>query len=348
MTTTYEMGNIVKKIKKVDLKKRNYFQTPKWLMKLFIKKILSSKAFKMYILMYDRTKLSAKNNWVDKDGYVYIKYSYEEFLVDLMVSSKSTVASGIKELESLELLERKRNFNGGNIYYLGILDDEDDDGEKGSYACVERKKKSSKKRDKKGERDSTIKCTKSGTEIDNSQSAKECTFQGTKTCTYQSTQKLYSNNNDISNNNIVKTTKSNNEISSLDILNFLVENNIGIQTMDNILHLKNVDYQRIIDVVNYGKKKGWGEGAIYQALRDDWVIEVEPEISPQELEEKRRWLNYFAGVDKLTRRELLDTIKVIPIEELNRNKSELRRMSVDMFKSFLVRLAKIYRNKMGR
>lgn len=346
----------MKKISEFDLKKRNYFQTPKWLMKLFIKNDLSPKAFKMYILMYDRTKLSAKNKWIDEEGYVYIRYSYEEFLEDLMVSSKSTVARAIRELESLELLERKRSFNGGNIYYLGILDDEDDGGI-GSYASKKNKKKNtSKKRDKKGECDSTINCTKRSTEIDNSQdtqkctnqSIQECTNQSVQECTYESTQKVYSNNNNINNNNIVKTTKSNNEISSLDILNFLVENNIGVQTMDNILCLKNIDYQRIIDVVNYGKKKGWGEGAIYQALRDDWVIEVEPEISPEELEEKRRWLNYFAGVDKLTRRELLETIKVIPIEELNRNKSELRRMSVDMFKSFLIRLAKIYRNKMGR
>lgn len=69
------------------------------------------------------------------------------------------------------------------------------------------------------------------------------------------------------------------------------------------------------------KEKGWGEEVIYKALRDNWVIEEKRENIPaEELESKRKWLGYFAGLDKVTRGEILEIIKPIPLERLEKNR----------------------------
>ena len=68
----------MRNIKSNDLSNMIYYQVPKWLMDLFIDKKISQGAFKTYVLMYDRLRLSAGNKWIDKNGDVYIKYSYDE------------------------------------------------------------------------------------------------------------------------------------------------------------------------------------------------------------------------------------------------------------------------------
>ena len=79
----------MRNIKAVDLLNSVFYKVPKWLMDLFIDKKISQGAFKTYVLMYDRINLSAKNGWIDKDGDVYIKYSYDEMVEDLKCSRQS-------------------------------------------------------------------------------------------------------------------------------------------------------------------------------------------------------------------------------------------------------------------
>ncbi|MEG3013112.1 MAG: replication initiator protein A [Cetobacterium sp.] len=106
-------------IRKQDLDNIYYYQVPKWLMDLYIKGVVSQGAFKTYVLMYDRTRLSAKNKWIDNDGYVYIKYSYNEMQEDLNCS-RQTVSNNLKDLEKYNLIDKKKCFSSSSIFYLKI------------------------------------------------------------------------------------------------------------------------------------------------------------------------------------------------------------------------------------
>ena len=105
-----------------DLNNINYYQVPKWLMELFLNGEITAGAFKTYVLMYDRLRISGKNKWVDSDGVVYIKYSYNEMMEDLKVS-RQAVSNNIKDLEKLDLIRKIRNFNSTNKFYLKIYDE---------------------------------------------------------------------------------------------------------------------------------------------------------------------------------------------------------------------------------
>ena len=102
-----------------------YYQVPKWLMDLFIDKKISQGAFKTYVLMYDRLKLSAGNKWIDKNGDVYIKYSYDEMTADLNCS-RQAVSNNLQDLEKLDLIDKKKNFSSSSTFYLKIYSVEND------------------------------------------------------------------------------------------------------------------------------------------------------------------------------------------------------------------------------
>lgn len=106
-------------IKKEDLASINYYQVPKWLMELFIKKAISQGAFKTYVLMYDRVRLSAANGWIDKNGDVYIKYSYDEMQKELCCS-RQTISDNLKDLVNCELIDKKKCFGASTIFYLNV------------------------------------------------------------------------------------------------------------------------------------------------------------------------------------------------------------------------------------
>ena len=120
----------MKKITPTDLENISFYQLPKWLMEMFTHNIIGVGGFKTYILMYDRLRISSKNNWIDKDDNVYIKYSYDEIMKDLNCNSKTTVSNNIKELEKLGLIAKIKKFSSSNIYYLTIVDTKDYTGTK--------------------------------------------------------------------------------------------------------------------------------------------------------------------------------------------------------------------------
>lgn len=108
-----------------DLDSMVYYQVPKWLMDLLIEGKISIGAFKTYVLMYERTRLSARNKWIDEKGKVYIKYSYEELMEDLKCTSRTTVSNNIKDLEKFNLIEKVRCFSSSSIYYLKVRSTEE-------------------------------------------------------------------------------------------------------------------------------------------------------------------------------------------------------------------------------
>ena len=71
-----------------------YFQFPKFLLKLRI----SQNAKFIYMILYDRARISRKNSWIDKYGNVYLIFPIEELSVQID-KCKSSVKTALKELD---------------------------------------------------------------------------------------------------------------------------------------------------------------------------------------------------------------------------------------------------------
>ena len=98
--------------------KEPFYQVPKSLFRLRMEGKLSVNAFDIYILMLDRYKVSKKNNWIDKEGQIYVLYTYEEISIELNLKRRNSIAEAIKELENLNLIKKKRRFNQSTIFYI--------------------------------------------------------------------------------------------------------------------------------------------------------------------------------------------------------------------------------------
>lgn len=101
-----------------------YYQFPKFLLEL----PLSQNARIFYMLLYDRTRISRKNNWADEDGRVYAVFPIDE-LSQKTGKCKSSVKKALKELDDTILndlfaIEDKTEYiRLLNRYELLIIDD---------------------------------------------------------------------------------------------------------------------------------------------------------------------------------------------------------------------------------
>ena len=97
-----------------------YFQFPKFLLKLRI----SQTAKFIYMVLYDRARISRKNSWIDKYGNVYLIFPIDELSVQID-KCKSSVKTALKELDDEGLLVRRSGgFSKPNHLYVKIPSDE--------------------------------------------------------------------------------------------------------------------------------------------------------------------------------------------------------------------------------
>lgn len=250
-------------IKRDDLDNFMHLQVPRKVWNMYLNKEISPVAFKIYIEFFDRLKISAYNNWIDNNGSVYIKYSYEEMMDILKVKSKGTISDALSELKKIDLILQEKGFNTSSKFYLNnIL-------QKGEI--IQSSEKSNYQDTQSSE--------KSNTEV--------------RKIGLQSSEKLDANNNNANNNNldIITTTKTDNinkidpSSSSLEILekdkikqikSALQMHGISVGTCKNIMELvysKHIDLERIKAVLTVAVIKRWEDGAIYKALKENWNIE---------------------------------------------------------------------------
>ena len=95
-----------------------FYQTPKALFKNPKYQGLSLGAKLMYSILRDRLDISIKNDWKDKNGYIYLIFSGEE-LLNLLEISKNTVTAYKRELVKYGLIIDKRLGQGkSNMIYI--------------------------------------------------------------------------------------------------------------------------------------------------------------------------------------------------------------------------------------
>ena len=98
-----------------------FYRIPKILFKDKFFKDVSAEAKVLYGLMLDRTGLSAKNGWIDKENRVYIVYTIADIMEDLNCADQKAgkLLSELDSVKGIGLIERKRQGLGKpNIIYV--------------------------------------------------------------------------------------------------------------------------------------------------------------------------------------------------------------------------------------
>ncbi|MCL2220832.1 MAG: replication initiator protein A [Oscillospiraceae bacterium] len=88
-----------------DMVNMRFYKMPKFLFSPEYEK-LSNNSKLLYMLLLDRLELSLKNNWVNEDGEVYIKYSRSNMCNELRLS-RPTITNSMKELVIYNLLQEE-------------------------------------------------------------------------------------------------------------------------------------------------------------------------------------------------------------------------------------------------
>ena len=219
--------------------KESFFQIPKVLFKMRREGSLSLTAFDIYLLMSDRFRLSKKNGWIDEEGDTYIMYSYEELCEELNLKRRNSISDAIKELEKLNLIEKKRRYNRSNVYYLVDISDSNNNVTSNSNNNV--------------------------------------TSNSNENVTSNSNINVYANNNYKNNNYMSNNYKNNNNKENVagiirQEIKFLIKNRkIKIE---NIIKYSN-DLERIKRVFEYADKNKKGDGWIIACLRDNYSLNQE-------------------------------------------------------------------------
>ena len=99
-----------------------YYQFPEFILNVPV----SQTARILYMVLYDRARISQKNNWVDEFGRVYLFYPIAK-LAARTGRKDTAVKRGLNELLKAGLLEKKRSGGCGrpNIMYVKEPSDND-------------------------------------------------------------------------------------------------------------------------------------------------------------------------------------------------------------------------------
>jgi len=101
-----------------DAEQFTFFRIPKVLFTGERYKDMTTDARVLYGILLDRLSLSVKNNWVDKEGRVFIIFTREE-VQELLGFGNQKVVKLFKELCKVELIEEiKQGLNKPNIIYV--------------------------------------------------------------------------------------------------------------------------------------------------------------------------------------------------------------------------------------
>lgn len=95
-----------------------FFQLPKSIQFNEEYKELSIEARYLYMLMYDRNKISISNNWFDENGDIYIYFSIESICEEMKVGNKKAIKLKRELINSNLIEEVRQGINKPNIIYV--------------------------------------------------------------------------------------------------------------------------------------------------------------------------------------------------------------------------------------
>ena len=256
---------------------------------------------------------------------------------ELGVKDTRTVVKYIKSLEEKGLIEVEKRKGSSNLYYLNNVEVPTSDVP--TFNVPTASNVGTVPTSNVG-RGSSMKCHSKNTNIKNTN------------LNIITTTKLDNLNKIDQEVGASKKTSSSSLLKTLDkdtifqIKSILHNHGLNIATCKNIMALVeqgSIDLARIKLVLMTAQLKKWDDGAVYQALRNNWEIKAETStttVTPENMELKIKWLKHFGGIysDKELRAEVEKLIIPISLESLNKNKSKLAKMTIFEFKSHLASL----------
>ena len=234
--------------------KEPFYQVPKNLFGLYREGKINHIACFIYMLILDRYKLSMKNNLVDKEGRVYVLYTYEEISAELNLKRRNSISEAIKDLEKLNLIEKKRRFNKSTVFYINDT-------------------LNSNKND-------TLNSNKNDTLNSNENDTLNSNENDTLNSNENDTLIITTNKNNL-NKNYYNNNNKENVVAGVirQEIKFLIKTrNIKIE---NILKYCS-DIERIKQVFEYADKNNKADGWIIACLRDNYTLKQEENNQDQE------------------------------------------------------------------
>ena len=278
--------------------KESFFQIPKVLFKMRREGSLSLTAFDVYLLMSDRFRLSKKNGWIDEEGDTYIIYSYEELCEELNLKRRNSISEAIKELEKLNLIEKKRRYNRSNVYYLVDISDSNNNVTSNSNEndTIKTDVNSNKKVTTISNENDTIKTDVNSNKKVTTISNENVTIKSNNNVTSNSNINVYANNNYNNNNYMSNNYMNNNNKENVtgiirQEIKFLIKNRK--LKIENIIKYSN-DLERIKQVFEYADKNKKGDGWIIACLRDNYSLN-------QKEEDQEKEKDYSKTMDEILR-----------------------------------------------
>lgn len=229
----------------------------------------------LYSFLLDQLKLSLENGWWDEKRRVYIRFSVQKLAL-LMNKSKDTIVKCKKELEENELVQivSKDQFES-DIFYLGkvkerpiqILEEELSD----TYTTL------STSRQYRPVEDVDQCAVESVDLVEDVDQIKSLNFQ-------EKTSSLVDVVDSTNSSSYIKTTTANINNNKY-IIELLKKHKISKGTIKNILNLnRDISQEEIAAALSKMQEKNWGEGALYKALKEEWIQEEEKMKAEQSTE----------------------------------------------------------------
>lgn len=250
-----------------DFKKLEFYQLPKWLLKV---NGLKPVDIVVYTLAFNNWKLSVKNNLVNENEEIYFFMTHEGIRDEIEIG-KDQVIDSIKRLVESKVIIQEKFQGKATRFYL------EDDLNQIKFKDVKKSKSSRKKSTTENPTTPVGKNDHTSTEIPTTNQSENTDINKTnllnKTKLIKTTTKL---------NYIYPIDNPNKKISSSSISEeinelkkYLMQEIQDIPTCKNIMFLvenRDLNLERIKTVVEYSKKNKKGNGYIYSALENNWDI----------------------------------------------------------------------------
>lgn len=100
----------------------DFIKLPKFLFNEREARELSLNAKVLYAALLDRSKLSSRNGWVDKENRVFVRFTLSD-VCTLLSCTTPTAIKAYKELEKIGLIEKKKGRKGyaDTVYVMSYI-----------------------------------------------------------------------------------------------------------------------------------------------------------------------------------------------------------------------------------
>ncbi|MHA4987003.1 replication initiator protein A [Cetobacterium somerae] len=250
-----------------DFKKLEFYQLPKWLLKV---NGLKPVDIVIYTLAFNNWKLSVKNNLVNENEEIYFFMTHEGIRDEIEIG-KDQVIDSIKRLVESKVIIQEKFQGKATRFYL------EDDLNQVKFKDVKNPKSSRKKSTTENPTTPVGKSNHTSTENPTTNQSENTDINKTnllnKTKLIKTTTKLnyiYPIDNPNKKNSSSSISEEINELKK-----YLMQEIQDIPTCKNIMFLvenRDLNLERIKTVVEYSKKNKKGNGYIYSALENDWDI----------------------------------------------------------------------------